>query len=103
MEKIIIFAVLIMLLFFSSTGCQSTEAARIDALVEARLINERERIRAEVAGELGVWINEDFRVLSESLARLGAGQDVTRRAAEEYRAGYLRILDRIEEIAGREQ
>jgi len=80
------------------SGCKSTETSRIDDLVEARIIAERGRIREEIRRELLEWAIEDARRIEESINRRTDRQEAIRAAAEEYRAGYIRLLDRIEQI-----
>lgn len=101
MQKIIWYAIGVILcitVIVLYTGCKSTETAGIESMVEIRLANERERIRAEFARELSNWITEDIERINESIERQRDRETAFRTALEEYRAGYLRVLDRLAEV-----
>jgi len=97
-SKIYIFLICIIGFAVYITGCKSVTANGIESLVESRLINERDRIRAEFAQELSEWIVEDIGRIAESVNAIGDGQAALRHALEAYRNFVLELIDRLQQV-----
>jgi len=96
--KAIVFIACFVGLIINLTGCQSTPSNGIEFLVESRIINERDRIRAEFAKELARWINEDIGRIINTVNAIGDGQAALRLALEEYRRFVLELIERLQQV-----